>query len=130
MLSNELVKKLQDAKSLDDVKDIVKDNPELNSEKIWEEIERHRSAKSEKLDLNELDAVAGGSDRDWVKDGCAATCEYGSWCGSNDYCHIWDVTYDNFWATCPDGQQHVYVDGVCTRCGHKKSREHDRDPWD
>ena len=130
MVNKELKDRLVDAKNLEEVNDIVKDNPELDAERIWQEIERHESSRNEKLDLNELDAVSGGSDRDWKKDGCAATCEYGSWCGSNDYCHIWDVTYDNFWVCCPDGHEHVYVDGVCTRCGHKKSREHERDPWD
>ena len=130
MSNKELREKLNNAKSFEEVKEIVKDHPELDATNIWKEVERHHSMKSERLDLEELDAVSGGSDRDWKKDGCAATCEYGSWCGSNDYCHIWDVTYDNFWVCCPDGQPHNYVDGVCTRCGHKKSSEHERDPWD
>ena len=117
-MPNELREKLNNAKSLDEVKEIVKGQPGLDAEKIWAEIERHQSNKSEKLDLEELDAVSGGADRDWQKDGCAATCEYGSWCGSNDYCQIWDVTYDNFWKTCPDGHEHEYKDHVCIRCGY------------
>ena len=125
-----LREQLNHATSVEEVQEIIKDHPELNAEEVWQEKQRHASARSEKLDLDELDSVSGGSDRDWKKDGCAATCEYGSWCGSNDYCHIWDVTYDNFWACCPDGHDHVFVDGVCTRCGHKKSSEHEHYPWD
>ena len=74
---------------------------------------------NEELDLEELDAVSGGADRDWRKDGCAATCEWDSWCGSNDNCVIFDVTYSNFWRTCPDGHDHVFNnDDVCVRCGY------------
>ena len=118
MLNNELKAKLNNAESLEEVKEIVKDHPELDAEKVYQEIERHRSSQTEKLDLNELDAVSGGADRDWKKDGCAATCEWSSWCWSNDFCTIWDVTYDNFYATCPDGHEHVYRDHTCTRCGY------------
>jgi len=122
MLNKELKERLANAKNIDEVKDIVKDNPELDAERVWQEIEKHKSAKSEKLDLEELDSVSGGSDRDWVKDGCAATCEPGSWCWSNDFCTFWDVTYDNFWKTCPDGQPHDYENKggyeKCRRCGH------------
>ena len=118
-MPNELREKLNNAKSLDEVKEIVKGQPGLDAEKIWAEIERHQSNKSEKLDLEELDAVSGGADRDWQKDGCAATCEYDSWCGSNDNCICFDVTYSNFWRTCPDGHEHTFNnDDVCTRCGY------------
>ena len=72
-MNKELRERLASANSLEEVKDIAKDNPELDVKKIWAEIEKHESARSEKLDLNELDAVAGGADRDWRKDGCAAT---------------------------------------------------------
>ena len=131
MLSNELKAKLNEAKSLEEVKEIVKDRPDLNAEHIWQELERHQSAESEKLDLEELEAVSGGADRDWQKDGCAATCEETSWCWSNDFCTIFDVTYDNFWRTCPDGHEHVYNGGdVCVRCGHSKPFQPDEHPWD
>ena len=41
-------------------KDILKDHPELDAERVWNEISEHRSDKSEKLDLGELAAVSGG----------------------------------------------------------------------
>ena len=119
MSNSELQESLKGAKNLDEVKAILQGHPELNPERVWQEIDSHRSNVSEKLDLNELDAVSGGADRDWQKDGCAATCEQSSWCGSNDFCQIWDVTYDNFWRTCPDGHEHVFNNGdVCVRCGY------------
>ena len=121
MLEKQLMGRLNDAISLDEVKDILKDHPECDAERVFQEIESHRSSKSEKLDLDELDAVSGGADRDWQKDGCAATCEPKSWCGSNDFCYCWDVTYDNFWATCPDGHDHMFELGnICVRCGYSK----------
>ena len=129
MLNNELKARLNNAKNLAEVKEILKNNLEINAEQVWKEIEKHQSAKNEKLDLDELDAVSGGADRDWQKDGCAATCEETSWCGSNDFCQIWDVTYDNFWRTCPDGHEHVYQNDVCIRCGHGKPFQPDEHPW-
>ena len=118
MLDNHLIEKLKTANSLEEVREIIKEYPELNAEQIWQEVEKHGSSRTEKLDLGELDAVSGGADRDWTKDGCAATCEYNSWCGSNDFCYCFDVTYDNFFKTCPDGHEHVYEHGVCVRCGY------------
>ena len=121
MVSNELKTRLNAAESLAEVQDILKGRSDIDAERAWQEIESHRSSRNEKLDLGELDAVSGGADRDWKKDGCAATCEASSWCGSNDYCMIWDVTYDNFWACCPDGHEHVFQNRVCVRCGYERS---------
>ena len=124
MENNELKERLLQAESLEDAKTILKDEPEDVAEQILKEFETHRLGGSRKLDIDELDAVSGGADRDWVKDRCAATCEPGSWCGSNDYCVIWDVTYDNFWATCPDGSQHDWdLNGgyVCLKCGYNRT---------
>lgn len=67
--------------------------------------------------MEEFDSISGGSDRDWPKDGCVAACERFSWCGSNDQCFIWDATYDNLWATCPDEHEHVFDGNHCVRCG-------------
>ena len=128
MIDQKLKAKLTEVNSLKDVEALVSGYPELNPNQIWREIESHRSSKSEKLDLNELDAVSGGADRDWVKDGCAATCEPLSWCGSNDYCVIWDITYDNFWATCPDRHPHEWDGDVCTRCGYRRQHVPGGDP--
>ena len=119
-----LKEELRNAANLEEVKDILKDRPAYEAERAWKEIERHRSETSEKLDLDELDSVSGGADRSWTKDGCAATCEYDSWCGSNDFCYCFDVTYDDFWATCPDGHKHVYEHGQCVRCGYLRHDGH------
>ena len=124
MTKKELKERLSGATSLEEVEALLKDQPELNAEQVWEEVQRHASSKSEKLDLGELDAVSGGgSDRDWTKDGCAATCEPNSWCSSNDWCVYWDVTYAHFWATCPDGSEHQWDSGagyVCVKCGYNR----------
>ena len=115
------------ASSIEEVKELLSEYSELDAERIWKEIDNRRSKKKEKPDLDELDAVSGGADRDWKKAGCAATCEPTSWCWSNDKCEIWDVTYDNFWATCPDGREHVFVDYICTRWGYYKSHTTPKD---
>ena len=128
MNNNELKERLGQVHSLEEAKDILADRPDLDAKRIYEEIENHRSNRNERLDLEELDAVSGGADRDWKKDGCAATCEAGSWCGSNDYCMIWDVTYDNFWVCCPDGHDHVFNFDKCTRCGFFRDHVPGGDP--
>ena len=123
-MNADLKMKLSKASSLEEVKGMLGAGSGVDAEKLWREIEKHRSGQSEKLDLNELDAVSGGADRSWTKDGCAATCEYESWCGSNDFCYCFDVTYDDFWATCPDGHKHVYEHGQCVRCGYYRHDGH------
>ena len=120
MLDAKLRERLIHSDSLEEAKELLSGRPDLDAERIWQEIEKHRSGKNEKLDLDELDSVSGGADRDWKRDGCAATCEENSWCWSNDKCEIWDVTYDNFFVCCPDGHDHVFVGDVCTRCGHAR----------
>ena len=120
MISNEMKQKLKAAETVEEVKELLKDGPDLDPVRVYEEISKHRHADAEKLDLEELDAVSGGADRDWVKDGCAATVEIGSWCWSNDHCVAFDVTYDNLWATCPDGKPHEFVDCRCVRCGYNQ----------
>ena len=123
-MNADLKTKLSKASSLEEVKGMLGAGSGVDAEQLWREIEKHRSGQSEKLDLNELDAVSGGADRSWTKDGCAATCEYDSWCGSNDFCYCFDVTYDDFWATCPDGHKHVYEHGQCVRCGYLRHDGH------
>ena len=130
MIDDKLKAKVFGANSLEEVKDILKGHPELSPEPIWDEIKRRRSGESEKLDLSELEAVSGGADRDWVKDGCAATCEFGSWCWSNDRCLQFDVTYDSFWIKCPDGHDHIFSGLTCTRCGFVEPYEGYCDPDD
>ena len=115
-MEKEIKAKLANAKSLEEAKEILNGHADINPERVWEEIERHRSNWNEKLDLDELDAVAGGA-RDYAKEGCAATVEVGSWCWSNDHCMHWDVTYVNLWSVCPDLKPHEFVNGKCRRCG-------------
>ena len=133
-----LKQKLMAAKSIEEVKAILSETGGYSGdevEHIWKEIEQHRSDKKEKLDLDELDAVSGGYQtrpRNWYADGCAATCEDGSWCSSNDFCYSFDVQYEEFHLVCSNGQRHdweykgqkwdksssVYMyNYICRRCG-------------
>ena len=109
-MTNELKAKLLAAKSAEEVTELIKaDGKEITAEDaahLWEEISRKREQNGKELSLDELDAVSGGADRDWATDGCAATVEPNSWCGSNDRCFWTDVTYDN-----------EPVDVYCTHCG-------------
>lgn len=102
---------------------------------LWDEISSYR--KDKELSLDELEAVSGGADRDWLTDGCAATVEPKSWCDSNDSCIWWDVTYDHEPANviCPKCGAFMYVNWVdydpnpsndtyhykCKNCGTEKS---------
>ncbi len=103
----ELRRKLIRARDIEEVRAIL--GPETAEEEIqqtWREIEAHRLAEGlETVDDSELEAVSGGADRDWEKEGCSATAENGSWCGSDDYCVVYDVTYSNF-DPCPKGGKH------------------------
>lgn len=119
MLDDKFRERVSEAKSFEEVKEILKGYSNIAAERVWKESERRRSSMSEKLDVNELDAVSGGTNRDWKKDGCAATCEEGSWCWSNDKCEIFGVVYFKFWECCPDGHPHEYdLNYRCLRCGH------------
>lgn len=102
-----------------------------------------RSSMPEKdgtnLSTDELEAVSGGADRDWLTDGCAATVEPGSWCGTNDRCVAFSVTYDHEpqKEKCPKcgafmyiyHTQYVYAGSEtkvfdyyrCPKCGYEKN---------
>ena len=56
---------------------------------------KERTELKEKLSKEELDAVSGGADRNYKKQGCATTVEFGSHCWSNDQCAFVSVIYDN-----------------------------------
>ena len=118
MITKEMEQRLRAAQSREEVEEIIKGDPVLDAEKIWKELEKRQPDANEKLDLDELDSVSGGADRDWVKDGCAATCEWTSWCFTNDYCNLCEVTYDNYWAKCPNGEEHLYYGKKCMKCGY------------
>ena len=104
----ELKKKTAAAASSEEITEIFKDaGIDLTEEQAAELLEKAKAHTLDKeLSAEELEAVSGGADRDWLKDGCAATVEPGSWCGSNDSCSIWDVTYDN------EPSKHL-----CPKCG-------------
>ena len=61
MEKEELRAKLVVAKSLDEASEILNGNPNPDPERAWKEIENHRSANVQRLDLNELDALSGGA---------------------------------------------------------------------
>ena len=97
MMDNELKAKLLAAKSEEELAVLLKDTDvdKPAAKRIWAELTNKREAGGKELSLDELEAINGGADRDFLKDGCAATMEPGSWCNSNDCCYYWDVTYDN-----------------------------------
>ena len=94
-LTNELKVKLLQAKSAEEAAALLKEAgiDQAAAEQITKELTQKLFADGRKLSPDELEAVSGGYDRDWLTDGCAATVEAGSWCGSNDSCWNWDVTY-------------------------------------
>ena len=95
----EVVELVKDLRTLDEVKNALANAGEefvdVDAGRVYEALKR-KLEKNEKLDLDELDAVAGGYDRNWWVDGCAATCESDSWCWSNDWCNSFEVTYQEF----------------------------------
>ena len=113
-ITKELKAKLLAAKSEEKAAELLKadgqETPPEVAARLWEEIKKGKEQDGRELSLDELEAVSGGADRNWVTDGCAATVEYGSWCGSNDKCIYWDVTYD-FQPTghlCPNCGKNMY----------------------
>lgn len=115
-ITKELKSRLLAAQSAEEAAAMMKEGgQEITPEEtahLWEEIKKVREQEGKALSVDELDAVSGGKDRDWVKDGCAATVEYGSWCSSNDMCYTWDVTYKNqpISLTCPKCGMFLYED--------------------
>ena len=124
-LLTDLRPRLMLAESAEEVKEIIrKAGGEISAddaEHLYDEVRLHNESNGKEIDDDEMDAVAGGADMDWINDGCAATCEPGSWCGSNDMCICFSVTYDRFFGFCPDGTKHIperKPDGeYCTKCG-------------
>ena len=96
-----------DAASAEELMAIVRAaGAEITPEKaagLFEKAQRQKTGIE--LSIDELEAVSGGSDRDWLSEGCAATVEDNSWCDSNDNCLIWDITYEHPPVNC------------CKKCG-------------
>ena len=90
----EMRKKILAAESAEEIAEILKEygRDPGDAEKIFREVSAN---KLEEVSLDEMEAVAGGADRDFAREGCASTVEPGSWCGSNDECVIFSVTYDH-----------------------------------
>ena len=135
-ITNELKAKLLAAKSEEELAVLLKDAgvDKPAAKRIWAELTNKREADGKELSLDELEAIGGGADRDFLKDGCAATMEPGSWCGSNDCCYFWDVTYDNepTKTSCPfcgsdpmvtwtmRDSEGIYI--ICSNCGNTIKR--------
>ena len=108
-ITNEMKEKLLVAKSAEEAAALLKESgvDETTAKHLWEEMNRKREANGGKLSLDELEAVSGGARyRNWKEEGCAATVEPGSWCGSDDRCDHWEVCYSQG----PLGSK-------CPRCG-------------
>ena len=94
---NELRKKAMEAASAEEIMEIMKAaGEEITAEEAERFYEKVQDKKTDReLSLDELEAVAGGEDRDWLRDGCAATVEAGSDCYGTDMCGLWPVTYEH-----------------------------------
>jgi len=141
MMKEELKLKLLQAKSAEEVAGLLKNAgmDESKAAQLLKEIQKGWEQEGKELSLDELETVSGGADRDWLKEGCAATVEAGSWCGTNDSCVWIDVQYDHppVKDPCPQCGGQMYMDRVeyeskgnayyyrkCLRCGCvQKSRK-------
>ena len=94
---NELKKKAMEAAGAEEIMKIMKAaGEEITAEEAERFYEKVQDKKTDReLSLDELEAVAGGEDRDWLRDGCAATVEAGSDCYGTDMCGLWPVTYEH-----------------------------------
>ena len=98
----ELEKKIVAAGSPEEIERILNDAGEkITAEEAQQLFEKVKSRAADKeVSLDELDAVSGGYNRNWILEGCAATVECrswcwvnGSWCWSNDACSSYEVVY-------------------------------------
>ena len=88
------------------------------------------------LSADELEAINGGTDRDYLVSGCAATVEVGSTCASNDACAACEVSYENkpvkICKKCGGKMRHPHllefgagvVGWVCMECDYKDVEEY------
>lgn len=126
-IDGELKSRLFKAQSADQVMEIIRESgQEITAEDadhLFQEISRFKEGSE--FSEDELEAVTGGVDRDWEKDGCAATVEPDSWCWSDDACAKWDVVYENNpRSICPKCGAYMtkqivgaYAKYTCTVCG-------------
>ncbi len=111
-ITKELREKLLNANSEEEVKALLGDAvKEEEAAAIWKEIEALKAAPDlKKMDDDELEAVSGGADRDYLKDGCLSSTN-DSWCWANDTCDRFWITYSNY-DPCPKGGNHEWVKTV------------------
>ena len=102
-ITNELKAKLLAAQSEEELAALVKaDGQEITPEdapRLLEEIEKQHELEGRELSLDELGAVAGGAirNRDYLKEGCAATVEPHSRCwGTDGGCLAINIDYSNW----------------------------------
>ena len=123
----ELKKKVMKAASAEEVMEIVRAAGDVitaeEANQFFETLKKSRA--DQELSLDELEAVSGGYDRDYLTDGCSATVEPGSWCWSDDYCYEFDVTYYNHpmghCEKCGGVCYHTVAQwGKCVKCGHEQ----------
>ena len=119
----ELKKKSLAAESPEELLELIKAaGEEITPEKAAELFERMKEFQAQReLSADELEAISGGADRNWATDGCAATVEPGSWCGSNDKCIVVNVTYD-YQPTghlCPNCGNYMYLHNQISLGGHQ-----------
>lgn len=94
---NELKKKAMEAAGAEEIMEIMKAaGEEITAEEAERFYEKVQDKKTDReLSPDEMAAVAGGEDRDWLRDGCAATVEAGSDCYGTDMCGLWPVIYEH-----------------------------------
>lgn len=96
MTDKKLMEKLLAAKSVEEMKELLKESgqDEAAAARIWDELSRKREEAGRMLSSEEMETISGGR-RDFAAKGCCATVEPGSYCWSNDACGVFDVIYDN-----------------------------------
>ena len=102
-ITKDLKAKLLAAQSEEELAALVKaDGQEITAEdaaRLLEEIEKQHEQEGKELSLDELGAVAGGAirNRDYLKEGCAATVEPHSRCwGTDGGCLAINIDYSNW----------------------------------
>lgn len=98
--TEELTKKLLLAEDAEAVAAVIKaggqDISAEDAAQLFDQISERKTSDGKELSLDELNTVSGGADRDFFREGCSATVEYGSDCWfSADYCSMVSTTYDN-----------------------------------
>ena len=103
-ITQEMRAKLMRAKDQEEVRAILgSETTEEEIQQVWQEIQHHCPAEGlEAVEDDELEAVSGGYERDYGKNGCSATVEAKSFCWKDDACIRLQVEYVNR-DPCPKG---------------------------